>query len=138
MTGTLKTHAMPALGGPARAAVTRVKPKRSNRSMIMPIVWMALLAAFVITLGALPTARDRVPSGATSTIAVRVSQSDTLWSIAASHRLPGTSTARMVELISAANALPQGSLRAGAVVRVPVEVMTDATYAQAGAPTTAY
>jgi len=138
MTGTLKAHAMPALRGPARAAVTRVRPKRSKRSIIVPIVWMALLAAFVITLGALPTARDRVPSGETSTIAVRVSQADTLWSIAASHRLPGTSTARMVELISEANALPQGALRPGAVVRVPVEVMSDATYAQAGAPTTSY
>jgi spore germination protein YaaH len=92
---------------------------------------MAVLAAFLITVGLLPTAQDRVPSGQTSTIAVRVSQADTLWSIAAAHRLPGVSTARMVELISEASALTPGAVRAGAVVRVPVEPAADTSYAQA-------
>jgi spore germination protein YaaH len=92
---------------------------------------MVVLAAFIICVGVLPTAQDRVPSGQTTTIAVRVSQSDTLWSIAASHRLPGVSTARMVELITESNGLPQGGVRAGAVLLVPAEPASANTYAQA-------
>lgn len=95
---------------------------------------MVVLTVSVIAVGLVPTARDRVPASQTSTIAVRVSQADTLWSIAASHRLPGTSTARMVELISQANSLPQGGVYAGAVLRIPAQPAPGGSYAQAGDP----
>ena len=119
-----------------RRSPDRIRTRRCGTSALAPLAWMAVLAAFVIAVGLLPTAQDRVPFGRTSTIAVRVSRADTLWSIAAAHRLPGVSTARMVELISEANALTPSAVRAGAVVRVPVEPAADTAYAQA-APTDA-
>jgi LysM domain len=131
-----------ARGFQTRTAATQPHSARGashhERLDLAPLVWMLVLATFVIAVGSLPTAQDRVPSGQTSTIAIRVSQADTLWTIAASHRLPGTSTARMVELISEANSLPQGALHAGAVLRVPVELSSESAYAQAGPSSAGY
>jgi Tfp pilus assembly protein FimV len=91
---------------------------------------MLALAVFLICVGMLPTAQGRVPSGKTTTIAVRVSQADTLWSIAAANRLPGISTAEMVDLISQANSLQSSGIRAGAVLRVPAAAAALTAYAQ--------
>jgi Tfp pilus assembly protein FimV len=99
---------------------------------VAPILWALALAVFLICVGMLPTAEGRVPSGQTTTIAVRVSQADTLWSIAAAHRLPGVSTSEMVELISTANSLQSSAIRAGAVLRVPAEAPPVTSYAQVG------
>jgi len=130
MTGSIAAYGFGSRHTARRSAV-RVPSRRQGSAALAPLAWMAVLAAFVITVGLLPTAQDRVPSGQTSTIAVRVSKADTLWSIAAAHRLPGVSTARMVELISEASALTPGAVRAGAIVRVPVEPAADMSYAQA-------
>lgn len=97
---------------------------------------MILLAAIIIGVGLLPTVEGRLPSAQTSTIAVRVSQADTLWSIAASHRLPGVSTSQMVRIITEANSLSQGGIRAGSVLNVPVVPLDSSAYAQAGGPST--
>jgi Tfp pilus assembly protein FimV len=94
---------------------------------------MLVLAASIICIGALPAAGEGTPSGRTATISVQVSPADTLWSIAASHRLPGTSTAQMVRIITDANSLAGSDLRAGAVLRVPTEAPSDSAYAQAAA-----
>lgn len=101
---------------------------------IAPVLWMAALALFIIAVGVLPAVGDPVPSGSTATIAVRVSPSDSLWSIAAAHRLPGMSTAQMVGLIKQQNALSGGALEAGAVLQVPGEQAPGVAYAQVGEP----
>lgn len=99
---------------------------------MVPVLWMALLAVFVIAVGVLPAAGDPVPSGSTATIAVRVSPTDTLWTIAAANRLPGLTTAQMVQVIRESNALGAGTLGAGAVLRVPAARSdAGAAYAQA-------
>jgi Tfp pilus assembly protein FimV len=94
---------------------------------------MLVLAASLICIGALPAAGEGTSSARTSTISVQVSPTDTLWSIAASHRLPGTSTAQMVRIITDANSLARSDLRAGAVLRVPAEAPRGSAYAQATA-----
>jgi Tfp pilus assembly protein FimV len=96
------------------------------------VVWMAVLAAFIVAVGVLPAAGDPVPSRSTATIAVRVSPADTLWTIAAANRLPGLTTAQMVRVIREANALSDGALGAGTVLRVPAARSDAGTaYAQA-------
>jgi Tfp pilus assembly protein FimV len=70
-----------------------------------------------------------VPASTSSAITVRVAPSDTLWTIASQHRLPGLSTAQMVRVIRDAN--PQsGTLTAGAVLQIPAEAMDGTAYAQ--------
>jgi Tfp pilus assembly protein FimV len=91
---------------------------------------MTVLALFIVTVGVLPAAGDPVPSQSATSIAVRVAPADTLWSIAAAHRLPGVSTAQMVRLIADANSLSGPVLCAGSVLRVPAEVTSGPTYAQ--------
>jgi Tfp pilus assembly protein FimV len=98
-----------------------------------PIVWMVILAAFIVAVGVLPAAGDPVPSGSSTAISIRVSASDTLWSIAAAHKLPGVSTAQMVRIIEQANPPADGVLHAGARLSVPVETAPDTAYAQAEA-----
>lgn len=95
-----------------------------------PLFWMLALAMFIVGVGVLPAAGDPVPSGATATIAITVSPADTLWSIAASHKLPGVSTSEMVRLIKEANSLSGGAVAAGDTLRVPAEAMPDTAYAQ--------
>ncbi len=118
--------------GGRRPAGTRQRHSRGFD--FAPLLWMIVLTAFVVGTGMLPTVEDRVPSGQTATISVRVSQSDTLWSIASSHRIPGMSTSRMVELIARANALNDGGIRAGAVLLIPTEGTAPISYAEATNP----
>ena len=92
------------------------------------------IAAVISVAGVLPTARDLVPARQTAAISVTVSRADTLWSIAATHRLPGLSTAQTVEAIVTANELGSGGLRAGDVLKVPVVGVSDAAFAQVTAP----
>jgi Tfp pilus assembly protein FimV len=94
---------------------------------------MAVLTFFIITVGTLPAVGDPVPSCPSASTTVRVSFSDTLWSIAAAHRLPGFSTAQMVRLIADANGLTTGGLDEGTVLRVPAEAIPDTSYAEAAA-----
>jgi Tfp pilus assembly protein FimV len=94
---------------------------------------MLVLAASIVCIGALPAAGEGTPPGWTAIVSVQVSPADTLWSIAASHRLPGTSTAQMVRIIADTNSLAGSGLRAGAVLRVPAEAPSGSAYAQAAA-----
>jgi Tfp pilus assembly protein FimV len=91
---------------------------------------MTVLMLFIVLVGVLPAAGDPVPPRPAATITVRVSQADTLWSIAAAHRLPGLSTTQMVRVIKEANALSFGALGAGDVLRVPAASTAEAAYAQ--------
>jgi hypothetical protein len=101
-----------------------------------PFVWMAALALIVAGAGALALAHAGVPSGTFATIAVRVSPSDTLWSIAQANRLPGTTTAATVEIISGVNGLHDRHIVPGTVLRVPAIEAPEAASAQAdGGPT---
>jgi len=105
--------------------------RRGKSTMkVAPVLWMLALAVFIVGVGVLPAAGDPVPSGATATIAVTVSHSDTLWSIAAVHRLPGVPTAEMVRRIKEANSLSGALVSAGDTLRIPVEALPSGTYAQ--------
>lgn len=77
------------------------------------------IAVTLATVSCLPTPADGV-SVPTVTRAVRVQASDTLWTIARRHALPGSSTARTVGTIRDMNDLePSDVLQPGSYVRVP-------------------
>lgn len=60
---------------------------------------------------------------------VRVSTSDTLWSIAQSNPVPGQGTAATVEQIRALNGLRTSAVAPGATLRVPTLEAPDSAYA---------
>jgi len=108
----------------------RGRPVRRGAGLrIAPLFWMTMLTVFIVAVGILPAAGDPVRPPSTSAITVRVSSCDTLWTIAAQHRLPGLSTAQMVRVIRDANSL-SGTLTAGAVLQIPAEAMDGTAYAQ--------
>jgi len=98
-----------------------------------PLAWMAIVALIVAGLGVVALLRDGVPSDTSTTISVRVSPSDTLWSIAEANRLPGVSTAATVEAITRTNDLQASSLTPGTVLRVPAQAPVGSALAQASA-----
>jgi len=102
--------------------------------LMAPFPWMTALAITVAMLGTVAILRDGVPSAASATIAVRVAPSDTLWSIAEAHRIPGVSTARTVEAIARINGLSGTLISAGATLRVPAIAVVDSAFAQAEEP----
>jgi hypothetical protein len=96
---------------------------------LVPLFWMSVLALFIVAVGIMPAAGDPISPHPTASITVRVSSTDTLWAIAAAHRLPGLSTAQMVRVIKDTNGLT-GALAAGAVLQVPSESIPAIAYAQ--------
>ena len=109
---------------------------RTLRTVAGPIAWTIALTLAIVVLGVAPTLLSGAPSRSLATTSVRVDPSDTLWTIAAEHRLSGVSTAAMVEEIRRANGLTASNLSAGAVLRVPSAQAADSAYAAAGAEIT--
>jgi hypothetical protein len=111
-----------------------VRPVRRTRRIssewTQPLVWALMLASVVALVGVLPTARDLVPPRTTAAISVTATSADTLWSIASAHRLPGMTTAQMVETIRATNGLSHQHLQAGTVLSVPVQGLAGTAFAQ--------
>jgi LysM repeat protein len=95
------------------------------------LAWSIALMLLVAGAGAIALLRESVPSGSSTTISVRVSPSDTLWSIARANPLPGASTAATVEAIARANGLRDGRIRLGTVLRVPAADIPPTALAQA-------
>jgi len=114
---------------------SRMRMQAAPASWAAPLLWMIVLALFVAGLGAVALLREGVPSGASSTISVRVSPSDTLWSIARANPQPGISTAAAVEAIARVNALSTSSLAPGTVLRVPAPTAAGDALAQARSAT---
>lgn len=115
---------------PRRRPVRRAIRAGARAPWVGPVMWAVGLTLFVIAAGTLPTPRDFVPPRAASAILVTVAPADTLWSIAATHRLPGASTAETVEAIVDANGMGQRTITAGATLRVPVLGVSDAAVAR--------
>lgn len=123
----------------AASSGTALPPRRRAASgpvpdlapWMAPFAWMTVLAIAVAGLGAAAMLRDRVPSTAPATMAVRVAPSDTLWSIARANRLPGASTAATVEAIARINGLRDTAISAGTVLHVPTLDGADAAFALA-------
>ena len=110
------------------------RPGTPRRTWVAPVVRMAVLALVFALIGAAALTRHSVPSTA-STTTVRVSPSDTLWSIARANRLAGASTAETVQAIARANGLRGAPITPGTVLQVPRADTAPATLAQAdGAP----
>jgi Tfp pilus assembly protein FimV len=110
------------------------RPRRNGRRpriVSAALLWMLVLAASIVCIGALPAAGEGSPSGRTALVSIQVSPADTLWSIAETHRLPGTSTAQMVNIIADANSLSGSDLRPGTVLRIPAQAPSGSAYAQA-------
>lgn len=114
---------------PRRARVRR--PIVDLAPWIAPLAWMTALAIFIAGIGAIAVVRERVPSGSSTTIIVRVAPHDTLWSIAEANKLPGVSTAATVEVITAANDLGGSPLAPGSTLKVPAAGVPSAALAQA-------
>jgi Tfp pilus assembly protein FimV len=92
---------------------------------------MVTVAAIVTGLGAFALSREGVPSDASASISVRVSPSDTLWSIAAANRLPGATTAATVDAIARVNGLHDSRIVSGATLKVPTATALGTAFAQA-------
>ena len=122
------------MGGPsigrARVGGARRRARTGSSKWAAPTACALAIAAIILVSGVMPTVRDLVPARQTSAISVTVSHADTLWSIAAAHRIAGMSTAQTVEAISAANGLKRRDLVAGAVLRVPVVGLSDSAVAE--------
>jgi hypothetical protein len=121
----------------ARRGGARGNPRRTVRRPVVdlapwiaPVLWMAALAVFVTGVGAVALMRDGVPSGTPATMSVKVSPSDTLWSIAEANRIPGTSTAATIETITRVNGLRGGALKPGSILRVPAANGGGSAFAQ--------
>jgi hypothetical protein len=106
---------------------------RPNGIRLAPVVWMAVLALFIVGVGILPAAGDPVAPRPGTSVQVTVRTSDTLWKIASEHRLPGVSTAQMVRLIRDANAV-DGNLACGSVLQIPAAPVSGTAYAQVSGP----
>ncbi|MBE0476731.1 MAG: LysM peptidoglycan-binding domain-containing protein [Coriobacteriia bacterium] len=79
----------------------------------------AILSAAVLAVGAAAVRPVGAPAATAPTTTVRVAPSDTLWSIAKAHPLPGASTARTVAAIRAVNGMRGSDLVVGQVIEVP-------------------
>jgi Tfp pilus assembly protein FimV len=91
----------------------------TRRTSWAPAVAAALTIAVLAGSGSLPTPAD-LASTFSSTTRVRVSASDTIWSVASAHRPPGMSTARAVDAIRSLNGFgPKDVLSPGQVVIAP-------------------
>jgi len=137
MTTTTMDFPAPRTGRTVPAAHRRTPRRRVSAapaSWVAPLLWMIALAVFVAGLGAVALLRDGVPSSASTTISIRVSPSDTLWSIAKANPQPGATTAATVEAIARANGLGTSSLAPGTVLRVPASASVGSALAQAGSP----
>lgn len=97
------------------------------------IGWALVIASVVLAVGLMPTLRDAGPGRTTAAIEIRVGSTDTLWSIAASHRLPGQSTQQAVDAIREANGLRSATLQPGMALNVPTVGITDVALADASA-----
>ena len=102
-----------------------------------PVLMALVTTALIVSFGALPTRLDGAPSDQTATTTVRVSTGETLWDIAAAHRLPGMDTAQTVQAIMRANGKRTAGLRTGESLTVPVAGTGGSAVAQAEGPTTA-
>jgi hypothetical protein len=111
---------------------------RATWSWIAPLAWAVALGCLIAAIGVLPSARDLAPARTSAAISVTVANADTLWSIAASHPVPGMSTAQTVEAIREANGLTTGRLAAGQVLDVPAEGVGGTAFAQVKAPNAAH
>jgi hypothetical protein len=92
---------------------------RRPESVLAPFWVFAAVLALLVVAAALPVASGRA-NGATDTRRVRVTASDTLWSIAAANPVAGLSTAESVAVMRRLNGLEaRVSLQPGAVITVP-------------------
>ncbi len=73
----------------------------------------------LVAVAVMPTLADLPPRPTEGTTLVRVSPSDTLWSLAREHAVPGATTAQTAQTIRDLNGLGTGHLVAGRTVRVP-------------------
>lgn len=80
---------------------------------------MLILCVAVAVLAALATASGRPHPPNPATARIRVEPSDTLWSIAREHPLPGADTARTVTAIRELNRMRGSDLIAGQALTVP-------------------
>jgi LysM domain len=117
----------------SRRLLTARRARCSVRALAGPASWTIALALAIVVLGVAPTLLSGAPARPLTAISVRVGPSDTLWTIAAAHRMPGLSTAATVEEIRRANALTASNLSAGAILRVPSVQSAESAVAAADA-----
>lgn len=114
---------------------TTARPRRAARSTspwLGPIAGALVVLSAMVLVGGLPTARELAAVQPAAASSVRVAPSDTLWSIAKAHRVPGMTTAETVERIMRLNGLTDATLQAGVLIAVPTEVAPGNAYAQSG------
>lgn len=92
---------------------------RSGTRLAGPIAYGVLVVVVLLVAACMPSLGEHPVSAPSATTLVRVEADDTLWDIAAAHRLPGHTTQQTVAEISELNGLGSRALVAGTTVRVP-------------------
>lgn len=126
------THTAQGSGKAERSERRTARPRTTVKAASAWVLRTLALTAAIVTLGAGPSLLAGAPSRSFAATTVTVAASDTLWSIAASHRLPGRSVAATVDAIREANGMDGSSLAAGSTLRVPTTESMDAAFADAG------
>ena len=90
---------------------------RRKRFSLMPAIALAGLALMV----ALPTLSSTrlYAASAQRYVTVTVRPGDTLWSIAAAHAAPSSDLQEVIDRISAANHLQEGTIQPGEHLKIP-------------------
>ncbi|MDO9556936.1 MAG: LysM peptidoglycan-binding domain-containing protein [Coriobacteriia bacterium] len=98
------------------------------RFSTLEITVLALFIIAVIAAAVGPSLlRDRTMPEVT--VSIKVGKDDTLWEIAAAHRVAGVSTAETVTSICELNGMAGGSIAAGQLLVVPATQHADAVVA---------
>jgi len=103
----------------AHRPVTSPASRVHDRPRVIAHLVLGVLVASALLVSVASIAHDPEAPIPASWGTVSVSQNATLWSIAEAHPVVGRSTADTVELICAENGLPDGTIHAGQVLRVP-------------------
>lgn len=111
---TLTPHRSPTHRAPA---VRRASVKHPAGIAARVAIGVLLVATLVVSTVSLTHAPEAATPASWATVSV--SENGTLWGIAEAHPVEGRSTAETVELICAENGLPDGTIHAGQVLRVP-------------------
>lgn len=95
-----------------------------------PIAGALALLSLMAFVGVMPTATELAATPTAAASSIRVAPSDSLWSIAQAHRIPGTTTAETVERIMSLNGLKDATLQPGEIISIPTDELPSTAFAQ--------
>ena len=99
-----------------------VRPQVRAAKRAHPVEWGMALFIIVLLVLALVYWMSAPATSLDASTTIRITHGDTLWDIAAQHRLPGLTTAETVAVIREANGMSSSSLAVGDTLAIPVAI----------------